>query len=367
METKLFEKLISKRRTNAEGFESFKPTFDRLYGHISSFTDQLGSLIQRQQAKLRNRTDRVQRTLIWQSAAFIILSVLLAAMLSWLLSRPVRQLTKSIHRLGADDLETQVSVSGPSDMVSLGNQLDWLRQRLIELEEEKQRFFRQVSHELKTPLAALWEATDLLSSEVTGDLSQPQNEILDIMKNNVRVLRRRIEELLNYQHALHQSKDRQRASVSLQSLIDSAAEHLDLSLQAKHLRLATSVSGVTLQVDKTQMEVVINNLVSNAIRFSPEGGTIKINAETLKHEIHITIRDQGPGVPMEDRTHIFQPFYQGGNQSPSLIQGSGLGLAIARAHVEAHGGTLTLMELQPPVTCFLISLPLAKEAVNNEH
>ncbi|MEW8586615.1 MAG: HAMP domain-containing sensor histidine kinase, partial [Candidatus Thiodiazotropha sp.] len=307
-----------------------------------------------------------QRTMIWQSAAFIVLSLLLAALLSWLLSRPVRQLSTSISRLGDDDLETRVAVTGPSDMVSLGNQLDWLRMRLIELEEDKQRFFRQVSHELKTPLAALWEAVDLLSNEVEGELTLQQTEILGIMRSSVRALRERIEELLNYQHALHQTKDRQQATVSLESLIDSVAQSLDLSLKAKQLYLSRSVSGIMLQVDQSQMEIVIKNLVNNAIRFSPLGGRIEIRAEIREDETQITVCDQGPGIPPDDRAYIFEPFYQGKKQTPGLIQGSGLGLAIARAHIEAHGGKLILMEGNSSATCFQISLPLEREAADDE-
>jgi signal transduction histidine kinase len=112
------------------------------------------------------------------------------------------------------------------------------------------------------------------------------------------------------------------------------------------------------------MEIVINNLISNAIRFSPEGGTIEIRAATLKDETCIRICDQGPGIPLEDKAYIFEPFYQGDNQIPGRIQGSGLGLAIARAHVEAHGGTLTLMD-ENSDTCFLICLPVDKEAVDD--
>ncbi|MEW8420365.1 MAG: HAMP domain-containing sensor histidine kinase [Candidatus Thiodiazotropha sp.] len=365
-ESALFQQLKSARRTGADDFESFKPDFDQIHQSVSTLTDQLGTLIQQQQAKLRKMADLVQRTMIWQSAALIVLSLLLAALLSWLLSRPVRQLSTSISRLGDDDLETRVSVTGPSDMVSLGNQLDWLRMRLIELEEDKQRFFRQVSHELKTPLAALWEAVDLLSNEVEGELTHQQSEILGIMRSSVRALRARIEELLNYQHALHQTKDRQQARVSLESLVDRVARSLDLSLKAKQLYLQSSVSGIMLQVDESQLEIVLKNLVNNAIRFSPLGGRIEIRGEIREDETQITVCDQGPGIPPDDRAYIFEPFYQGKNQTPGLIQGSGLGLAIARAHIEAHGGKLNLMEGIKSATCFQISLPVEREAADDE-
>jgi two-component system sensor histidine kinase GlrK len=250
-------------------------------------------------------------------------------------------------------------------MAQLGQQLDWLRRRLTELEDQKQRFFRQVSHELKTPLTALWEAVDLLSDRVAGKLTVQQEEIIEIMQGSVRVLRQRIEELLQYQNALYQTKVKETTTLSLQSLIETVTRNFGLSLKSKHLALKHRVTGVMLQADRGEMEIVLNNLIGNAIRFSPEGGTIEIGAARQAQEIHITIRDQGPGIPMEDRAYIFQPFYQGGNQPPGKIQGSGLGLAIARTHIEAHGGELRLCDEEAAGTCFLIRLPLNEESLSH--
>jgi two-component system sensor histidine kinase GlrK len=360
-ESALFHELKSRRLTGADGFEVFKPDFDRLHTAVSTLTDQLGMLIQRQQAVLRETADRIHQTMIWQSTAVICLSLLLAAVLSWLLSRPVKQLSESILRLGDDDLQTPVCVTGPRDISRLGNQLDWLRQRLAELEEEKQRFFRQVSHELKTPLTALWEAVDLLSNRVAGTLNNQQEEIVDIMGGSVRILRQRIEELLQYQHALYQTRNRVTSNVSLETLIENVMGNLNLVLKSKQLTLSSIVEGVTLQADREQMEIVLSNLISNAIRYSPNGGNIEVKAERLPSEIRISVCDQGPGVPLEDRAHIFQPFYQGGNQPPGSIQGNGLGLSISRAHIEAHGGELNLGDDETVGTCFHISLPVSEE------
>jgi two-component system sensor histidine kinase GlrK len=364
-ESALFDRLKSRRLTGAAGFEAFKPDFDRLHAAVTEIADQLGMLIQRQQAVLREKAERIQQTMIWQSTAVICLSLLLAGVLSWLLSRPVKQLSESIQRLGDDDLETPVYVSGPRDISRLGNQLDWLRQRLAELEEQKLRFFRQVSHELKTPLTALWEAVDLLSNRVAGNLNNQQEEIVEIMCSSVRVLRQRIEELLQYQHALYQTKNLVTSSVSLESMIDNVMENLNILLKAKHLTLSSTVEGVNLQADREQMEVVLNNLISNAIRFSPDGSHIEVRAQRLANEVRISVCDQGPGIPLEDRAYIFQPFYQGGNQPSGPIQGSGLGLSIARAHIEAHGGELQLGDDETAGTCFLISLPLKQEILSN--
>lgn len=366
-ESALFLRLKEKRRSGAEGFNVFKADFDHLHLAVAAISDQLSKVIQGQQTLLRKTADQVWKTMIWQSTVIILLSLILAAVLSWFLSRPVRQLSQSIRRLGGDDLETPVAVSGPQDMVTLGNQLDWLRQRLVELEEEKQRFFRQVSHELKTPLTALWEAVDLLSDKVAGSLSNQQQEIVEIMYGSVRVLRQRIEELLHYQQALYQTKGRRLPAISLSSLIESTTQSFDLSLKAKQLTLLNKSSEILLPADKERMEIVLSNLISNAIHFSPDGSIIEVSAECFVNEIQITVCDQGSGVPPEDRPHIFQPFYQGANQTPSKIAGSGLGLAIAKAHVEAHGGELSLKDGEPTDrTCFLIRLPINKEKLGNE-
>ncbi len=364
-ESSLYLRLKSKRITGADGFEAFKPDFDLLHQSVSDMADQLGMLIQRQQVALGETVDRIQQTMIWQSSVVVCLSLLLAGVLSWLLSRPVKQISESIQRLGDDDLKTPVYVTGPRDISRLGNQLDWLRQRLAELEESKLRFFRQVSHELKTPLTALWEAVDLLSNRVTGNLNSQQEEIVEIMYGSVRVLRQRIEELLQYQHALYQTNKRVTSTVSLDSLIEDVVRNTELLLKSKKLTLSSSVEGVMLHADKEQMEIALNNLISNAIRFSPEGSCIDVRGQHLSDAIHISVSDQGPGIPLEDREHIFQPFYQGGNQPTGPIRGSGLGLSIAKAHIEAHGGTLYLDNEKANDTCFHISLPVNKEAQSN--
>lgn len=364
-ESSLFHRLKTRRHSGPAGFETFKPDFDRLHLGVSGMTDQLDILIQQQQAVWRETAERIQQTMIWQSTAVICLSLLLAGVLSWLLSRPVRQLSESIQRLGDDDLQTPVYVTGPRDISRLGNQLDWLRLRLAELEEQKLRFFRQVSHELKTPLTALWEAVDLLSDRVTGNLNSQQEEIVEIMSGSVRVLRQRIDELLQYQHALYQTKNRVTASVSLEAMMERVKRNFELLLKSKNLALTSSVEGVKLQADEEQMEVVLSNLISNAIRFSPDGCAIEVKAQHLPHEIRISVCDQGPGIPNGDRAYIFQPFYQGRNQPPGPNQGNGLGLSIASAHIEALGGELRLGEEETAGGCFLISLPINEEILSH--
>src|SRR4029079_19500091 len=114
-----------------------------------------------------------------------------------LIARPIRQIDEAIRRLGQADFAVPVRVGGPEDLQHLGQQLDWMRQRLADLEQQKNRFLRHMSHELKTPLTALREGAELLSEEVVGKLTPEQREIAEILRNNSIELQKLIEDLLS--------------------------------------------------------------------------------------------------------------------------------------------------------------------------
>src|SRR5690606_35978379 len=130
--------------------------------------------------------------------ALIPLPLLLATVFSWLINRPIKQLKASIQQLGQADLRPLPAISGPQDIVELGREIDWLRQRLQALEDQKLRFLRHVSHELKTPLASLREGVALLDDELAGSLNARQRSIVAIMDSASRDLQKRIEDLIRY-------------------------------------------------------------------------------------------------------------------------------------------------------------------------
>jgi two-component system sensor histidine kinase GlrK len=122
--------------------------------------------IDEQVASLQITASDARSSLFWQSAALVPVAVLLAILFTILIARPIRQMGRAIHLLGDGSFTTPVSVSGPAELIALGEELDWLRRRLMELEQEKNVFLRQMSHELKTPLASIREGTELLSDGI---------------------------------------------------------------------------------------------------------------------------------------------------------------------------------------------------------
>jgi len=271
-------------------------------------------------------------------------ALLAAVAMGWWLVRPVRQLEQAISRLGANRFDEAVQVGGPIDLRHLGKRLDWLRQRLAELETDRERALRHVSHELKTPLTALKEGIALLREEVPGPLSGNQGEVVDILQHNVAGLQQQIESLLSLNAAAFEARRLHLERVNLGKLIADVVQRRDLHIQSRHLQVLIETPAENhAQLDVEKMAVVLDNLLSNAIDFSPEGGEIRLLASRSGNVLRFECMDQGSGVAVEDCQRIFDPFVQGQRPAPTQRRGSGVGLSIVRELVRAMGGTVTLL------------------------
>ena len=285
------------------------------------------------------------------------LALVLALSFGLLLSRPLQRVEKAIARLGEHRLDEPVVISGPVDIRRLGHQLDWLRLRLLELEDTKARFLRHISHELKTPLAALREGVSLLEDETAGELTDNQREVAGILRENTIALQEQIEGLLRFNASIFQAQQLHYRPVDLRDLIALAMRRQRLQWQARRLNVSISGEVPSLKADAEKLEVVVGNLLSNAIRFSPEGGAIHFALEAAPGGVRIDCLDEGPGVAPEDVERIFEPFRQGARQPVGARHGSGIGLSIVREFIAAHGGTVRLMPSRAGAH-FRIELPV---------
>ncbi len=301
-----------------------------------------------------------ERSMVLQLGGLIPLAILLAIAFTVFITRPFEQINSAIRVMGKGNLSQAVQVSGPSDLVDLGRQLDWLRKRLLELEEGKKRFLQHVSHELKTPLAALREGSDLLADEVGGQLSDQQREITTILRNKSLQLQRMIENLLNFSAGDAARYNRSLLhvqAVSVRQLLASVFEDHRLVAQGKGLRLQLAGQDVIVQADAEKLRIVFDNVISNAIKFSPEAGLVRASATAEGPLALIQIDDEGPGIVPEDRERIFDPFYRTRTPQHGPVKGTGLGLAIMREFVLAHGGSVRVAENRPRGASFRINLP----------
>jgi two-component system sensor histidine kinase GlrK len=301
----------------------------------------------REVVRLRANAEMVQRQLILLVLFGTAVALGTALILSRYIARPIAELDGSIRQLGDADFTRPIAVRGPEDLQSLGERLDWLRRRLGDLEAEKNRFLRHLSHELKTPLTALREGAELLSDQVGGPLSPPQRQVVTIMRDNSVKLQRLIEDLLDYQRALHAAASLEPRPIALDVLVRDVARSHELAMRAKAQALALNLDKVTVEADPEKLRSILDNLLGNAVKFTPGGGTISVAAHVVGGEggaeAVIDVVDSGPGVPAEERDAIFNSFFRGRAKASGRIEGSGLGLAIAREFAEAHGGRISVL------------------------
>ena len=301
-------------------------------------------MIDREIEAMQQMAARAQRITFWQMLALVPVALLLAAGFTVLIARPIRQIDAALRRMGGGDFSAPVGVSGPRDLQLLGRRIEWLRHRLTELEQQKNRFLRQVSHELKTPLTALREGSELLSEEVLGKLTSEQQEVAGILRANSIELQRLIEDLLSYGAAEFHRREMRYANVEMHRVVARVLDDQSLALRARALRIAPHIDDVVLEADFEKMRIMLDNLVSNAAKFAPEGSVVIIESRVVADQLVVEVADEGPGIPPVERERVFDPFYRGRNTSGGRMPGSGIGLSIVRDYAQAHGGTVEVVD-----------------------
>lgn len=324
----------------ARAVEGFIGLADRAQG----ITVRSNELIDREVEAMRATAAQAQRIMLWQLLGLIPVVVFLVIGFTILIARPIRQIDSAIRRLGGGELNTAVEVAGPEDLQYLGERLEWMRRRLVDLDQQKNRFLRQMSHELKTPLTALREGAELLSDEVVGKLSPEQREIAEILRHNSIELQKLIDDLLSFGAGQFHKTALEVKPVQVRHVINRVADDQRLALRAKSLKLDIEAREVTLAADFEKLRIILDNLMSNAIKFSPPGGTVSIAARANGAHLELDVADEGPGIAPVDRPHIFDPFYQGAQVAEGRVKGTGIGLSVVKEYAVAHGGSVEVVE-----------------------
>ena len=335
--------MLSQGVHRAERQDVLMPILSQLSDINTALEQQSRHWIDTQNATLLSELERNRLHLTGLLVAVVIGAFLVALAMSWWLTRPIETLERAIEHLGENRFDQPVQVRGPADLRRIGRRLDWLRLRLDGLEVDRVRTLRHVSHELKTPLTALREGIALLEEEVVGHLDGTQREVVDILQHNVLTLQQHIESLLRLNAMSSEARRLDHQPVNLKRLLAKVVESRELQIQARQLTVKSDAPSIARSLDGEKLRVVLDNLLSNAIDFSPQGGIIRLDATLSGNILHITCGDQGPGIATEDFERIFEPFVQGSRAAPSPRKGSGVGLSIVRELMTAMGGQVRLL------------------------
>lgn len=319
-------------------------------------------LIEREVDAMKDMAGKALSITRWQLLALIPVAAFLVFGFALLIARPIRQIDAAIRRMGRGDLSGDVAVDGPQDLRYLGERLDWMRRRLLELEEQKSRFLRHLSHELKTPLTSLREGAELLADGVVGPLTGEQRQVAEILRHSGIQLQQLIENLLNYNSLSQSALQLNLRPVPLRAIIENVLRDQELATRNKQLQTEVQGDAPMVQADNEKLRVIIDNLLSNAVKFSPVGGRIDLVLGHRDGEATLDVIDQGPGIAAEDRDRIFEAFYQGRAAADSYVKGTGLGLAIAYELARAHRGQLAVLDNPGGGAHLRLTLSIADEA-----
>ena len=302
----------------------------------------------------------------WLTLGGISVAVLLAYFQARGVSKPLKKLTQELRHVGEGEFRRSVEVRAPREVGELARAFNWMAERLAELDEMKADFIAHVSHELRTPLTAIQEGTALLLEEIPGPVTASQREVLEVVRNHSKRLFRSISSVLDLSKMEAGMMEYLRVPTDLIPLIDRSVATVGLIAQKKHLHLETvSASSLPLlSLDEERIQQVLDNLLGNAVKFTPEGGTISVSATVAGDDngkgrwVEVRVSDSGIGVPAEDVERIFERFYQSPSHSGERARGTGLGLAIARHVIEAHGGRVWAENRDEKGSTFIFTLPI---------
>lgn len=341
-------------------------SFPQLSDLASKVSDRIGQQIDGELSGLQLATQRAQQNLLWQTLLLLPLTLLVVVVFTYLFGRPIRAIDRAISELGRGTFSRPIAIRGPADLERLAEQLEWLRSRLLDLAQEKNRFLRHMSHELKTPLANIREGTELLMDGAVGELQSAQREVTGILRENGMKLQRLIENLLSFSAWQAKSVGLEVSEFKLRPLVKSVLENQQLTLVGQRVRLDVQVEDLTPTADRGKVRLILDNLLSNAIKFTPRGGTISIHARAEREQLILDVMDSGPGIPPDERNRIFEAFYQGKTPQGGHVKGTGIGLSVVTEFVNAHGGSIEILEAKSGGAHFRVRLPLRLAAGTRE-
>lgn len=294
----------------------------------------------------------------WNAAlAGGIAAVLLGVLVARYITAPLRQVSAAASRIGRGDLSQAVAVPSDDEIGGLARAFNAMAADLRRLEESRRQLVADIAHELGTPLSVLQANLEGMLDGVV----EPAPDRLAVLHTQVRLLARLVNDLRDLSLAQAGRLVLHRAPTDLASLVADAA-----SAAAPH----AVEKGVTVQsriapglpaavVDRDRMLQVVHNLLDNAIRHTPAGGSVTVGLALEPDGLRLWVTDTGPGIPPEETGRIFDRFYRLDASRSRASGGTGLGLAIVRTLVEAHGGRVWVTSRIGEGSTFTVTLPLA--------
>ena len=314
--------------------------------YLSSVTDIILQLTQ------------LQKRISYYFLAAAIAAIIAALIFSGILTRPITLLTKGIKRMSHGDFSVRVKESGSGEIRRLSEAFNTMSEKLETLDQSRNQFVSNASHELKTPLATMKILIENIIYQPDMD-AEIRTEFLTDINKEINRLSLIVSDLLTLVSMDAKTAKLTRTTFALSEVVEEVRHRLQPIAEKRWQTLEVQINDpCDIYADRPKLYQVIYNLTENAIKYTPEGGKITMRLDKSGHDAQFSVQDNGPGIPKEDQAHIFDRFYRVDKARSRETGGTGLGLSIVHQLVLMHGGSVTVASEEGQGSLFTVELPI---------
>lgn len=306
---------------------------------------------------------RIMLPAVVTTSCLLIFAVLTSAAIIRSLTRSVTNLEHATRRVAGGDLDFELSARGSSEIAALTRSFEQMRRALKDEYARRARFIMGVSHDLKTPLSLIEGYAEAIADGLATDPSEHERYI-DVIREKARLLEGMVSQLIGFAKLETAEWKLSHEDVKLRKFFTEIGAQYTQDAQLLDRKFGYAVDlpdDLVISMDRSLVVRAFENLIGNAIRYTPPGGEIELSARIAENAIRISIHDTGPGIPAGDLPLIFDPFYRGSNSRRE--EGTGLGLAIVSSVIESHGWSIDVHSDATTGTTFAIRIPFPPETV----
>ena len=349
------------QRTPTRLLEQSRFRFDTLGERLNAVHEASRATMRTQLAEAATAADRAKQLSWIALLAALALSIATAVGLMRSIAEPLQRLAAGTREVARGRFGYRLDTRRGDEFAQVAAAFNTMTERLGALDQLKQDFVSTISHDLKSPLASIREISTLLLDEVSGPLSEPQRRALLLQRESADRLGRMIAKLLDLSR-LEAGLPLDLRPMSLAPFLDVVATQAAPAARERKISIRHDVAmaaDVRLLADEDRLRALIDNLIENAIKFSPVGGVIDVSVTCGAESVTIEVADRGPGIDPMDRERIFEPFHQTPAGRAIPARGIGLGLTICREIANAHRGSISVAPRDGGGSVFLVEIPLA--------
>ena len=332
---------------------------DESLGQLKALTDQGQKATIEKIRNLEEAGIRARQVILAMGGLALMGILVISFFLTRGITRPISLLMAKTRDISRGAFEGDLHLSSPPEMKELAEAFNSMCDRLQAVDKMKSDFYSVMSHELRTPLTSIKEGTSLLMEKVGGELTEKQRKLLSIISGESQRLIDLVNSFLDLARLEEGKMPFHFRPTDIHPLIRRVVGEVEPLALAKKIQLQIVSAGSMppVNMDPERILQVLRNFIGNAIKFTPEGGKVKVTAERQEGGLCVLVEDTGPGISRENLKTVFEKFRQGSVKGWETMKGSGLGLAIAKQIIAEHGGQVWAESQPGQGSSFIFVLP----------